>query len=62
MACPLLELNLGTMFVDLGVLSLSYAKTTTLDVSFVILLFVCSLLPFVLPREGGVGVWVLARF
>ena len=59
----MLQIDLRTMFVDLGALSLSYAKTTRPRcVSFVIILFVRSLLPSILPGEGGVGVWVSARF
>ena len=51
-----------TMFVDLGVLSLAIPKLLALDVCYVVLLFVLPFAPFILPGEGGVGVWVLSCF
>ena len=41
--------------MDLGVLSLAIPKLLALDVSFVVLLFVLSFAPCILP--GGGGVW-----
>ena len=54
------RLNLGTMFVDLDVLSLAITKLLALDVSFVVLLFVFPVASSIAP--GGGGVCVLSCF